>query len=694
MAARATRSLPGPTSVVLLAITTLAAGCALPRGTADSPAVMNFDLEGLEHHEESEIIEVLATQELERTRIPLLGPPWDALGRLVGRSSAPRLDEEALATDRKRVEAYLRERGYFAARVEDVRVEPTGEGRVDVTMFVDEGPPARVTQIVIEGIDGAPEAQQRIRKLPIAVGDVFTVEKYDAAKAAIETALHETGYANATVTQRAQILPGENAAELTFVATPGQRYRFGSIFVSGTSAVPRSLIRDQVSIELEPGKTYAQSLLDKAQARVFDLGVFGGVRVTTGPEDENRLTLPVVVSVREAPFRTLRVGPGVGLEASNRIDTNLLFGWTHRNLFGELRHLSLDLRVGYAWLIAQSGSWYQVDPLKSGFAGLFTGDFSQPGVITRRIDAAARLELERGIEYAYDFWSERLRFSLPFRITTRLTFVPSYNIEAYQVDSSTAVTPPPGEEPGQPDPGELDISNCPNDLCLLSYFEQRITYDGRNDPLNTRRGYLVSLSLQEGFDIAGNGYTYLRFLPEVRGYLPLGERWVLAARALLGGLVPLRETTPPPIVARFFSGGANAMRGFYGRQLSPGTFDAAREFFPTGGNGILESSLELRYDLSRSMAAVAFTDAATVSGASERSSAWRDAIRFGPDDYPLRWATGLGLRYRTPVGPVRLDVAWRFPWDAPDPEPAPGVIVPSADADSGIAVHITIGEAF
>jgi translocation and assembly module TamA len=689
MAARATRSRPGPITIVLVAIVTAASACALPRGTAESPIVMDFRIVGLERHDEAELIDVLATQELDRTPVPIVGPLWDGFGRMFG-TSGPRLDPDALAVDRRRVEAYLRERGYFAARVGDASVQSEGEGRVRVEMKVDEGEPVRVTRIAIEGIDDAPEAKSRLRKLPIEVGDVFTVERYDEAKAKIEKALRETGFAKATVTQRAQILPGERAAELTYDVNPGARYTFGSIFVSGTSSVPRGLIRDQVLIEVDPGKPYAKSRLAKAQARIFDLGVFGSVRVDTGPSDDKRQTLPVVVSVREAPFRTLRFGPGIGVESS-RIDANLLLGWSHRNWFGDLRRLRLDLRFGYAWLLAQEAgaSWYQVEPLKSGPAGLATAEFSQPSLITRRIDGALRLEVERGIEFAYDFWSERVRPSFPFRITPRFTFVPSYNFELYQVDESTAVPAPPGED--EPGVGEVDISNCPDGICLLSYLEQRITYDGRDDPVNTRGGFFVSLSVQEGVKFFGYGYDYLRFEPEARGYLPVGERWVLAGRVKVGALIPLGEDLPPPIVARFFSGGSTEMRGFYSRQLSPGYLDVTGEFVPLGGNGLFETQLEAHYDVSPSIATVLFVDAASVSLFSPEPEEWRDAIQAG--GVPLRYAAGLGLRYRTPVGPVRLDAAWRFAWDAP-PQVIDSPILLSANAAAGLAVHITIGEAF
>ncbi|HYG66846.1 MAG TPA: hypothetical protein VD838_04275, partial [Anaeromyxobacteraceae bacterium] len=120
MAACATRSLRGTTPILLVAIAAAGSACALPRGTAETPVVVEFRIDGLERHDEAEIIEVLATQELDRTPVPLVGPPWDALGRAIGRNVPPRLDADALAVDRRRVEAWLRERGHFSARVEDV----------------------------------------------------------------------------------------------------------------------------------------------------------------------------------------------------------------------------------------------------------------------------------------------------------------------------------------------------------------------------------------------------------------------------------------------------------------------------------------------------------------------------------------------------------------------------------------------
>jgi translocation and assembly module TamA len=172
--------------------------------------------------------------------------------------------------------------------------------------------------------------------------------------------------------------------------------------------------------------------------------------------------------------------------------------------------------------------------------------------------------------------------------------------------------------------------------------------------VNTRRGLYVSLAVQEGFNIGGYGYRYLRVLPEVRGFLPLGESLVVAARVRVGGLVPVSEDGEPPIIARFFAGGPLSMRGYYTRRLSPMVREEG-EWIPVGGNGLLDTSLELRWSVGGSWGAVVFLDGASVAPPSARPTSYLDALR------DVQFASGLGVRYATPFGPVRLDVGVRLP---------------------------------
>jgi translocation and assembly module TamA len=669
-----------PAGLLALALAAAEVGCAHVQGTDAAPAVIRVRVEGARALDEGDLVAKLATRASDRPPpIPLVGPVLHQVERAFGQVEIVLLDEDVLPVDARRIEAYYRERGYYSARVEDVEVRPAGRRRVEVAFRLHEGGPVRVSKLTVNGLEETPEARQRLGNLPLRTGEVFTEAAYDAARAAVLRALRTSGWATAEVSQRATVLPDVGTAEVVYDAEPGPRWKFGAVFIAGTSAVPRDSIRDQVLGALTPGDWFDDERLVEAQARVFNLGVFGAVRVTRGHPDPRRGTIPVVVAVREAPFRTLRLGPGLGFQAI-RWDVQALFGWQHRNFFGDLRRLGVDARLGYAWLPSP------YDVKREGTVGLVALDFSQPGTFSRYVDTAARLEVEKGIEQAYDFYAERISLGLPLRVSSRWTLVPSYNLELYQLSNYGA-----DFDPSDPAGGRT-LENCEGNLCLLTYLEQRIGWDGRDNPVNTRRGWYVSFSLQEAFTVGTYGYRYLRFLPELRAFFPFGSRTVLALRGRIGALVPVREEGEPPIVARFMAGGPLSMRGYYTRRLAK-MVRQEDEWVSVGGNGLADANVELRFDMGRNLGAAVFLDAGNVSDSSAVPSTWRSAI----DPTLLQWAAGVGLRYRTPFGPLRLDVGVRLPEDFSErPPPVPYTFWPdgSPHFEPIVAVHLSLGEAF
>ncbi len=653
-------------AVIALAFALGTGGCLRARGTPEEPVVTKFRLEGVRSVDADALKERLATQASGRWR-------W---------SEPKRLDPDALAADRRRVEAYYRARGYYEAKA-DVEVVRPGADRVTVVMRVTEGRPVRVTKLTVNGLAEAPEARARVGALPLRVGDVFTEGAYDASRAALAAALASTGWATAEVTQRAVILPEAAAAEVTYDVDAGRRWKFGAVSLAAGAQLPRGKILDQVHAVIHPGDWWDETKLAEAQVRVFQLGAFGGVRVQRLRRvDEQRGTIGVEVLIQRAPFRTVRAGPGLGVQAI-RWDAHVLTGWQDRNFYGDLRRLGVEGRLGYAWLPNPWGA------TKAGTVGLVSTEFGQPGAFTRWVDASARLELEKGIEQAFDFYSERLKLSLPLRLRPRWKLTPSYNLEVYDL-SNYGVEVVPGRTASS-----AALENCRGSVCLLTYLEQTIAWDGRDDPLNTRRGLYVGVSVQEAFNVAGYGYRYLRFFPEARWFRPLSERTVLALRGRVGALVPLFETGAPPVIARFQAGGPLSMRGYYNRRLAR-MERQGNDWVPVGGNGLADGSAELRFALTGALGAAAFLDAGGISDASSIPSAWQEALSPGA----LQYAAGLGLRYRTPFGPLRVDVAARLPdrWST-DLSAFPAV--PFTRWPDGalhrepiVAVHISIGEAF
>ena len=701
----------------------LLCGCVHIRGTPEQPAVFRVRFEGLKALDGDDLADRLATHESDHSPpipivgplmhqvagarqelahlekpppVPIVGPALYALRSSGKNTMVSLLDRDQVEVDRRRIEAYARDRGYYDARVLEARVVPVGPGQVDVVFVVEEGAPVRVSRIEIAGMDGAPEATAAVRKPALREGDVFTVAAYDALRDQLTAALQNNGWAMAEVTQEAQVLPEEHAAVVKYSVQPGARYRFGPIFVTGAGAVSKDRIRRRARQEIVPGNWYDHSKLGIAQARVFEMGAFGGARVNRGTPDPDRGIIPVVVAVREAPFRSVRLGPGLGVVSGSRVHLSGIAGWTHRNFLGDLRKLDLSLSVGHAWLV-------QGDIDKSGPVGALALDFSQAELGARPVDLGAHVELQRGLEQGYDFWAQRLRLSLPIHLSKRVTFIPSYNLEVYELENAANLPNP--NDPTEPLASavlaacERPGGSATRGVCLLSYLEQRIEWDGRDDPLNPRRGFYLALSFQEGGRVGGYGYQYLRFVPEARVYLPIGERSVIAARARLGGFIPLREDEPPPTVALFQAGGPSSMRGYGLNRLSPYAPGPPGEpATPVGGNGLAEYSVETRFPVRGNLFGALFLDAGYVSYRSAVPSAYQYAFSPGR----LQWAAGIGIRYRTPIGPIRLDLAGRLPTDfSPDvkfddrfPRVPRSENAPGTHHERILSLHLSLGEAF
>ncbi len=161
----------------------------------------------------------------------------------------------------------------------------------------------------------------------------------------------------------------------------------------------------------------------------------------------------------------------------------------------------------------------------------------------------------------------------------------------------------------------------------------------------------------------------------------------------------MNEADAPPIVARFYAGGPLSMRGYYTDRLSPMALQEDGTWVPVGANGAADGSLELRFDLAGAWGGALFLDAGGVSYYSSKPTEYQKAL----DPTQLQWASGLGIRYRTPFGPLRVDLGVRLPtdWSAGVPfnerfPPVPFTEYPdkTPHREPIMAVQIALGEAY
>ncbi len=567
-------------------------------------------------------------------------------------------DPVSWEADLRRIVRLYEARGYYQARIAHEAAIPQPKG-LGLEVKIEEGEVTRVGSLDFRGLEALPAADREaaLVKMPLKVGAPFEESDWEAAKSGLIPRLHDRGYAKATVEGEALVDVKTHLAAVTIVVHPGVRYHFGPIDVKTApeSHVPAVFVWEQARLAIHEGALYSDDALEEAERRIFGMGVFGSVNVSVGTADEATAVLPVVVTVREAPFRTLRLGVGVVIDQIHE-EARLIGDWTHRNFLGGTRKLTIHAEAGWAFLpniYAVASNDLSVAP-RSGPVADLGATFEQPRLAGHpTLKQLTSIDLARTIQQTYDNLGARTGAGVVWQPRARVSLFPSYHLEVDYLNGSpinSAATAP------------LTLGcQTTSGACtvVLSYIEQVVTWDHRDKVLEPRNGFYTSVSLQEGGGPLQGDFGYFRVLPDLRAYVSFldDNSLTFAARLQVGELWSI--TGESAVVIRFYGGGANSMRGFSERRLSPlleapapGTNPPVTETVPIGGNGMFMGSFEARYSVLENVRVAGFVDIGQVTTG-----------LFGVSDLPgVLWAVGVGLRYLTPIGPIRLDLARRLPF--------------------------------
>lgn len=649
-------------------------------------------------------------------------------------------DRFVLQDDLARVEAYYRDRGYFEARARAGRVFQKDDQHVRVEILVEEGKPVTTKKGNIEGIPPenpyAAIAASTALSRALPLNKPFDHDKFLEAKESIKAALTERGYAHAEVEGDATIDLVHHAATPVFRVKAGPISRYGPITIVGLGKLPEKNVRR--TLDLHEGDKFSSAELTDAQQEALGLGVLASVEIkpklnklADGSPDP---VVPLEVRTEPSKLRAWQLGGGIEFDAL-KTDVHGVIGWEHHNFLGGLRTFSVVFRPGLVLyplrvtnltaptdvLLEEKLKLELRQPafIEARTTGFLSPQFNVfPLLLTPDPDPAqpvigyAELKHATGVNRQFGRLFAELSHNVQVDVPLRYLAGRPETAEGVRIPNTG------------PDPFD-SLSTI-----VLSYPELRTQLDFRDDRVHPHKGFYLANSLQyAGGPFLGTA-SDVKVQPEARVYVPVHRRITWASRASVGFVMPFNygEAVQNPrgditssnatvdevrdfqvtFFRGFFSGGPSSNRGYPIRGVGPHakvpfltpdaaataafncnvatSADLARCITPTGGFTLWELSTELRFQITKPFSIATFCDASDVS-----RETFNIRVKY------LHLSCGAGVRYDTPVGPIRADLGARLPGlqVIGGKQPGDGERDPSTfPFDLPLALAVGIGEAY
>jgi outer membrane protein assembly factor BamA len=600
-----------------------------------------------------------------------------------------------LQRDLARIERYYRARGYYDAHAVAGLVLETKDKHVRVEIEVTEGPPVANLPSKVEGTTGLPkeivDAVNRAAQDQLPPGEPFDEEKFEEAQTAVRRALTDRGYAYATVERDALVDLVKHTALPVFTVAPGQTAVFGKVVIEGRSPnsaqvdveIPESVMRR--TIDIEEGEPYSTKAIEDATRALLNLEVFSAVEIEPELPDPPPTSGVVPLRVRVEPNRLRHLRLGGGFEFDQlKTDLHGLIGWEDRNFLGGLRSFRVDLKPGVVLYPLRIDNI--TPPTRLLPEERLRLQFKQPGFLEARTNLYVQPEFNI-FPLLVRSSNETASSIVGYREVRGAAWLDRvygklYSSVGYAVQIENPFT-------------YQGVLEDYLSTLVISYPEVIARLDFRDDRVHPRKGAFFGANFQyAGGPFGGNAGDW-KTQPEVRAYVPVASSVTLATRASVGFLFPrnygdivqnhLNEDPTTNRAERsrdiqtalfrgFFSGGPSTNRGYPTRGIAPHgvipflnpatasqqvatrcdnpeapNFDRTLCSVPIGGFTLWEFSTELRFDVAGPLSAALFVD---MSDVSPRTG----DIRLSR----LHMSTGVGARYDTPVGPIRLDIGYRI----------------------------------
>jgi translocation and assembly module TamA len=472
--------------------------------------------------------------------------------------------------------------------------------KVDVGFTI--GPRFHLGTVAIQG--EVPRAAREAMKL--APGDPAVAADVLAARDRILTALRDAGYALAKAEEPIAILHVDHQAlDITLPVDSGPRVDIGKISITGLHEVNASFAERQIT--LQEGEPFSPSAIETARQDLASLGVFGSVRAIAGTALDADGRLPITFQVTEQPRHQVSATVGYSTDLGAEVEAS----WLDRNLFGNAEQLRLTAS-------ATSGGSAQKQP---GYS--VAAQFIKPSYPWRDTSLQADLGAVDQYLQAYDRKAVTGDVLLNVKIAAHWTASGGIN----------------GEQ------ARIEQEGLTNNYTLAG-IPLSLKYDDTNDVFNPTRGVRALAQVTPTQSFTGKPGTFVLSQITASTYLDLSSLWdqdgrsIIALRGLVGKAFGVGQFGLPPD-QRFYAGGSATVRGYKYQSVGPQFPDGT----PEGGTAVSAATIEYRQRILDNYGFAAFVDAGQVTAS---------GVPFS-GNYHV--GVGVGARYYTSFGPIRLDVA-------------------------------------
>jgi len=532
--------------------------------------------------------------------------------------------------DVRRLYLFYQKEGFINADIQVRKIFQKKENHIKLILHITENEPILTDRVRFIIQSGSTEDRQRIDSLINKLSFQMQKEKRfrDADLMSDRNSLIKLllnhGYPASEVQYKISLNDSAKTADIDFLINSGMRIRLGDIRITGNDRIDSEIIKRQTS--LKTGDFYSQSDLEKNQRLIQKLGVFEyvSVRNMLREMDHTSGTLPIEIFVRELPRWSVKTGAGYGIDEKIRLSATI----RRQPFFGHARFATLYMKYSY------------LEPYHINLK------ITRPAFINPSGSLTYNPFIRKENEIAYDLQRFGISFMFQYGFSAQTQAFINYTFERNQLDLNKDVS---------------EAFILTNTYYNKSGISWGISLDCSAPLFFPDKGYFASF-VTTFSGLPGSQYHYLSALTDFRKYQRVTNSLVLAARVKTGSMKPIMGDETTPIEERFYAGGSNSVRGFLRSELSPKN----ENNISIGGNSYFEASLELRQRIRNNLYGVLFVDCGNV---------WKEYLDHNPAD--LVYTPGLGIRFRTPIGPIRFDVAY-----------------PVNRKDEKIRFHLSFGQAF